>query len=266
MKLNQKLIENDQEEVIEKFDSDEEENIWFNHNQIKDLSKGVQSKLIIISMICFVFIVVEIIGAKISNSTAILTDAYHLFSDLFGFIFSLISVKLATKKATTVYSYGYIRSEIVGTILSVVIIWFMCLLIGQEAYIKFMKLYHHEKLEIKAKEMFIVSCIGICANLLMVFFLHDHGGHSPGHSCQGHHSHGHVHLKKNKHGNEHDDTHDHSHDSKCNHKHDHEHSDVKDEKSENHIHKQVSSNLSMIEIKDNTNVKAAYAHIIGDLV
>ena len=43
---------------------------------------------------------IEGIGAYISNSIAIFTDVVHLLSDLLGFIFSLVSIVLSTKKAS----------------------------------------------------------------------------------------------------------------------------------------------------------------------
>ena len=53
------------------------------------------SKLVKIVLLCVTFIIVESIGAYLSNSIAIFTDVIHLFSDLLGFLFSLISVHLA---------------------------------------------------------------------------------------------------------------------------------------------------------------------------
>ena len=48
-----------------------------------------------ICALCFTFIIIESIGAFISKSIAILTDAIHLFSDLFGFMLSLLAVYLS---------------------------------------------------------------------------------------------------------------------------------------------------------------------------
>ena len=62
---------------------------------IKDVSEGVKLKLLTVIGVVCVFIVIEAIGAFISNSIAIFTDVVHLFSDLLGFIFSLVSVVLA---------------------------------------------------------------------------------------------------------------------------------------------------------------------------
>ena len=47
-----------------------------------------------------IFMIIESIGAILSNSIAIFTDVVHLFSDLLGFIISLISVHFSRIKAS----------------------------------------------------------------------------------------------------------------------------------------------------------------------
>jgi len=49
-------------------------------------------KLVIASIIGFIFLIAEIVGGAISNSLAIISDAAHMFSDLSGFIVSIAAV------------------------------------------------------------------------------------------------------------------------------------------------------------------------------
>ena len=49
-------------------------------------------KLAIVVIICFGFMIVEIIGGIISGSLAILTDAAHMLSDVGGFMISMMSI------------------------------------------------------------------------------------------------------------------------------------------------------------------------------
>lgn len=88
--------------------------------------------------------IVEFIGGFISNSTAIKTDATHLLSDFFGFLFSLISVYLTRRKSTHKHSYGYVRAEILGALLSVFIIWGMTAYISYEAIDKIIRIVNEE--------------------------------------------------------------------------------------------------------------------------
>ena len=45
-------------------------------------------------MICFLFMVAEVIGGYLSNSVAIMTDAAHMLSDCSGFIISILSINM----------------------------------------------------------------------------------------------------------------------------------------------------------------------------
>ena len=73
--------------------------------------------------ICFVFMIVEIVGGIMAHSLAILTDAAHLFSDIAGFLISIFAIYLGRKKATVEFSYGWNRAEIIGALMSIVLIW-----------------------------------------------------------------------------------------------------------------------------------------------
>ena len=55
-------------------------------------SKMALRKLGIITVICFLFMVAEVIGGYLSNSVAIMTDAAHMLSDCSGFIISILSI------------------------------------------------------------------------------------------------------------------------------------------------------------------------------
>jgi zinc transporter 2 len=75
--------------------NDEEENHIYN---IPDLSKDKEKalkKLLIVSIICIVFMLTEVIGGVLSGSLAIMTDAAHLFSDVSGFFISILSIVIS---------------------------------------------------------------------------------------------------------------------------------------------------------------------------
>ena len=96
--------------------------IWYKAGMVEDISNSVTRKLVCVSLVCVTFITVEITGGIISNSLAILGDAAHLLSDLFGFIISIFAVKLATGNATKKLTFGYHRAEILGALVNVLFI------------------------------------------------------------------------------------------------------------------------------------------------
>jgi zinc transporter 2 len=60
----------------------------------KKLKNGNKAfnKLLFVVIICFLFMIVEIIGGIVAGSLAIKTDAAHMFSDVGGFLISMISI------------------------------------------------------------------------------------------------------------------------------------------------------------------------------
>jgi len=144
--------------------------------------------------ICSVFILCEIIGGIIANSLAILSDAAHLFSDLSGFVISIIAMIIGKRKANSIYTFGYHRAEVVGALISIITIWILTVILIQEAY---ERLIHPTPID--SKIMLITAIVGLICNLFMMSVLHS-SGHSHGPGC----NHGHNH--DNNHNHEHNHT------------------------------------------------------------
>ena len=69
------------------------------------------------------FIICEVIGGFISGSLAIMADAAHMFSDLASFLVSLIAIWIGSKKPKKSFTFGYSRAEVLGALLTIIIIW-----------------------------------------------------------------------------------------------------------------------------------------------
>jgi zinc transporter 2 len=90
-------------------------------------------QLLVVVIICFIFMIVEIVGGVMSGSLAILTDAAHMCSDVGGFVISMFSIKIGQKTPTLLKTFGYHRAEIIGALASVMIIWAMVVWLAWEA-------------------------------------------------------------------------------------------------------------------------------------
>lgn len=93
----------------------------------------VQTKLVLVSIIVSIFIIVELIGAYLSNSVAIYSDVIHLFSDLTGFGCSLIALQISKKRPSNLNTFGYARAEVLGAFFSLLIMYVMTIYIGFES-------------------------------------------------------------------------------------------------------------------------------------
>lgn len=91
--------------------------------KLKIENKVAMFKLKIISTVCFTFMIIEFICGYLAGSLAIMSDATHLLSDLAGFLISLFSLIVAMKPADRNFTFGYHRFEVLGALASILIIW-----------------------------------------------------------------------------------------------------------------------------------------------
>ncbi|WP_027716284.1 cation diffusion facilitator family transporter [Desulfuromonas sp. TF] len=114
-------------------------------------------------------LVAETIGGFWTNSLALLSDAAHVFMDLFALILSLMAIKLATRPATDRRTYGWHRAEIFASLINGLTLIFIAFGILHEAWGRFQ---HPEA--VKSKEMFIIATVGLVMNLVAAGRLHGH--------------------------------------------------------------------------------------------
>ncbi|KAI1305289.1 Zinc transporter 2 [Halotydeus destructor] len=167
------------------------------------VDKVARRKLIIASVLCLLFMIAEAVGGFLANSLAIATDAAHLLTDFASFMISLFSLYLASRPATTRYSFGWYRAEVIGALTSVLMIWVVT---GILVYMAVERLTTG-KFEVDATIMLITAGVGVLVNLIMGLSLmysgvphgHSHaGGHGHGHSHEGSTNHSHGHDKRAK--------------------------------------------------------------------
>uniref|UniRef100_A0A8C0FHH2 Proton-coupled zinc antiporter SLC30A8 n=1 Tax=Bubo bubo TaxID=30461 RepID=A0A8C0FHH2_BUBBB len=135
----------------------------------------VRRKLCVASIICIFFMIAEITGEYIAGSLAVITDAAHILVDLTSFLISLFSLWLASKPPTKQLTFGWHRAEILGALMSMIIVWMVT---GLLTYLASMRLLH-PNYDIDATVMLITSACAVLANILLI--LHQTGhGHSHG--------------------------------------------------------------------------------------
>ena len=133
-------------------------------------------QLMFASCLCLLFMAGEAAGGYLSNSLAIATDAAHLLTDFASFMVSLFAIWMAAKPRSARMSFGWHRAEVLGAIVSVLMIWVVT---GILLYLAVLRVINQD-FEIEAKTMLITSGLGVLVNMVMGASLHQHG-HSHGH-------------------------------------------------------------------------------------
>lgn len=125
-------------------------------------SKKYLSRLYCNLAFSVVFMFCEIAGGIISGSIAILTDAFHVLTDVLGFLITIASLHFTRRSPTWRMSYGYYRAEVLGALLSIALIWGLTIWLVYEAIARLIKPQYVDGLI-----MLITACGGLAGNVLM---------------------------------------------------------------------------------------------------
>jgi len=113
-----------------------------------------------IAIIGFV-LVVEIIGAALTSSLALIADAGHMASDLIGLVIALVATIIALRPATDRHTYGFQRVEVFAALINGLI------LLGVASYVAvegFSRLLDPVPTPIPPVLLLSVGVIGLAAN------------------------------------------------------------------------------------------------------
>lgn len=118
-------------------------------------------------------LVVQLIGAAISGSLALLADSVHVFADSFGVGLALLAVTVAGRSTKPKRTFGLYRIEILATVFNGVLLLALAGFILYEAWERW-----NNPSEVAAPAMFVAALFGLLANLVGVLLLRRGAGES----------------------------------------------------------------------------------------
>jgi cobalt-zinc-cadmium efflux system protein len=123
-------------------------------------------RLAIVLAITTTVLVVEIVGALVSGSLALLADAGHMLTDAAGLTIALIAANLALRPATPTRTWGYRRAEVLGATLQAAVL----LGVGVFVFIEGIRRLF-EPPEVGSTAMVVFGVIGLAGNLASMLVL-----------------------------------------------------------------------------------------------
>lgn len=115
----------------------------------------------------------EVIGGILTGSLALLADAGHMLTDVFGLTMALVAIRLGERPASDRRTFGYYRTEILAALANAVILVVVAIYILYEAYRRF-----QDPPEVLGGPMMIVAIIGLAVNLIGMYILTKGAGES----------------------------------------------------------------------------------------
>ncbi len=179
----------------------------------------------------FVFSIIELVGGVLTNSTAIITDALHDFTDSMAIGMAVYLEKISDKPANDNFTFGFKRFSLLSALAMS-----LFLLVGSLVMIATAVQSFAEPKVVHSQGMLALAVLGIFVNGL-AFIKIKNGGDG--------HAHAHGHLHSHTHNHAHNYAHSHSH--QHNHDYDHKHNKSQEQ-------------------QPNQNSKAIMLHLLEDLL
>ena len=139
------------------------------------------------------FSIIEIIGGVLTNSTAIISDAFHDFMDALAIGIAVLLEKISGKKRTATFSYGYRRFSLLAALGMSIFLLIGAVLMCVGAYHSFLS----PKI-VNSTGMLCLAILGILINGFAFLRIKNSNGHSQQHGHVHHHGHEHSHDHNSK--------------------------------------------------------------------
>jgi cobalt-zinc-cadmium efflux system protein len=127
---------------------------------------GLISKMKFAVILTVLILLLEAIGGILTNSLALLSDAGHVFADIFALGLSWVALVLSGLPPNHRKSYGYFRAEVLAAAINGVTLFLVALWIFYEAIGRI-----SSPVPVKSLEMFLIALVGLAVNLIIMLKL-----------------------------------------------------------------------------------------------
>lgn len=108
-------------------------------------------------------LLLELLGAWLSGSLALLADAGHMTSDAIGLVVALVASSIAARPATDRHTFGFRRVEVLGALINGALLIVVAITVGFEAI---RRLVDPGPDHVDGLPLLVVAAIGLVANLV----------------------------------------------------------------------------------------------------
>ena len=135
---------------------------------MEHLSTASQNRRALITtfFLTFSYFVIEVVGGILTNSLALLADAAHMLTDVFGLGLALFATWISQKPATPEKTYGYYRFEILAALTNAIMLFFISFYILYEAYYRF-----KTPPVVASLPMMLIAVVGLGINMIGLWIL-----------------------------------------------------------------------------------------------
>ncbi|WP_101844773.1 cation diffusion facilitator family transporter [Zhihengliuella sp. ISTPL4] len=112
--------------------------------------------------------IVQVVGALLTGSLALLADAAHMFTDGSALVIALIAATVAARPADDRRTFGYQRAEVFGALINAVILIALATVVAVQGV---QRLLNPSEVEVAGGLMLVVAVVGLLANAVSMWLL-----------------------------------------------------------------------------------------------
>ena len=127
---------------------------------------GDRRRLAVVLAITSTVLVVEVVGAVVSGSLALLADAGHMLTDAAGLLIALIAATMTSRPASSKRTWGYQRAEVLAATLQAAVLLAVGVFVLFEGVRRLL-----EPPEVASTAMLVFGVVGLAGNLLSLLVL-----------------------------------------------------------------------------------------------
>lgn len=128
-----------------------------------------RGRLTVVLVVLAVFLVVEAVGAWLTNSLALLSDAGHMLTDLLGIGMALAAIHIADRPVQRAHrTFGLYRLEILAALANAVLLFAVGTYVLVEAIVRIAS-----PESVRSGEMLVIAIAGAVANLVCFLLLRE---------------------------------------------------------------------------------------------
>jgi cobalt-zinc-cadmium efflux system protein len=136
------------------------------HTHGEGQGRGDRRRLAVVLAITTTVLTVEVVGALVSGSLALLADAGHMLTDAAGLLIALIAATMTSRPASSRRTWGYQRAEVLAATLQAAVLLAVGVLVLVEGIRRFL-----EPPEVASGAMLVFGGVGLAGNLISMLVL-----------------------------------------------------------------------------------------------
>ena len=136
-------------------------------------SPAIRNHLKVAAWLTFFVLCIEVVGGILANSLALLSDAAHMFTDVFSLTLSWFALKIAYLPTNEEKTYGYHRIEVLAAIINGLVLALMACGIFYEAIQRY-----QDPPTVNSGMVILVAALGLTTNLIVIYYLKDSFRHT----------------------------------------------------------------------------------------